>query len=48
MLYRTQLPRDILAPAVLSTPPHSICDRGYVMLQKVREQGCLLLGRDVL
>ncbi|XP_048809261.1 beta-galactosidase-1-like protein isoform X3 [Lagopus muta] len=34
MLYRTQLPRDILAPAVLSAPPHSICDRGYVMLQK--------------
>uniref|UniRef100_A0A803Y8A2 Acid beta-galactosidase n=1 Tax=Meleagris gallopavo TaxID=9103 RepID=A0A803Y8A2_MELGA len=34
MLYRTQLPRDILAPAMLSAPPHSICDRGYVMLQK--------------
>ncbi|XP_042746496.1 beta-galactosidase-1-like protein isoform X2 [Lagopus leucura] len=34
MLYRTQLPRDILAPAVLSAPPRSICDRGYVMLQK--------------
>ncbi|XP_072197543.1 beta-galactosidase-1-like protein isoform X3 [Excalfactoria chinensis] len=34
VLYRTQLPRDILAPATLSAPPHSICDRGYVMLQK--------------
>lgn len=34
MLYRTQLPYDILAPATLSAPPHSICDRGYVMLQK--------------
>lgn len=48
MLYRTQLPYDILAPATLSAPPHSICDRGYVMLQKVREQGCLPLGRGVL
>lgn len=34
MLYRTQLPYDILAPATLSAPPQSICDRGYVMLQK--------------
>uniref|UniRef100_A0A8C2TQF6 Galactosidase beta 1 like n=1 Tax=Coturnix japonica TaxID=93934 RepID=A0A8C2TQF6_COTJA len=34
VLYRTQLPRDILAPATLRAPPHSICDRGYVMLQK--------------
>ncbi|XP_052530855.1 beta-galactosidase-1-like protein isoform X3 [Tympanuchus pallidicinctus] len=34
MLYRTQLPHDILASAMLSAPPHSICDRGYVMLQK--------------
>ncbi|OXB69223.1 hypothetical protein ASZ78_011343 [Callipepla squamata] len=34
MLYRTHLPRDILVPAMLSAPPHSICDRGYVMLQK--------------
>ncbi|XP_050195862.1 beta-galactosidase-1-like protein isoform X1 [Myiozetetes cayanensis] len=34
VLYRTQLPRDILDPATLGAPPHSICDRGYVMLQK--------------
>ncbi|NXL96844.1 BGAL galactosidase, partial [Tyrannus savana] len=34
VLYRTQLPRDILHPATLGAPPHSICDRGYVMLQK--------------
>ncbi|POI28431.1 hypothetical protein CIB84_007819 [Bambusicola thoracicus] len=34
MLYRTQLPHDIPSPATLSAPPHSICDRGYVMLQK--------------
>ncbi|NWR26657.1 BGAL galactosidase, partial [Tachuris rubrigastra] len=34
VLYRTQLPRDILDPAMLGAPPHSICDRGYVMLQK--------------
>ncbi|XP_061860446.1 beta-galactosidase-1-like protein isoform X2 [Colius striatus] len=29
-----QLPRDVPEPAMLSTPPHSLCDRGYVMLQK--------------
>ncbi|NXE46563.1 BGAL galactosidase, partial [Casuarius casuarius] len=34
VLYRTHLPRDIPDPATLSTPPHSVCDRGYVMLQK--------------
>ncbi|NWS17391.1 BGAL galactosidase, partial [Pachyramphus minor] len=34
VLYRTQLPRDIPDPATLGAPPHSICDRGYVMLQK--------------
>ncbi|XP_013815984.2 beta-galactosidase-1-like protein isoform X2 [Apteryx mantelli] len=34
VLYRTHLPRDIPDPATLSAPPHSICDRGYVMLQK--------------
>ncbi|XP_074949332.1 beta-galactosidase-1-like protein isoform X1 [Phalacrocorax aristotelis] len=34
VLYRTQLPWDILDPAVLGTPPHSVCDRGYVMLQQ--------------
>ncbi|NXS67262.1 BGAL galactosidase, partial [Pandion haliaetus] len=40
VLYRTQLPRDILDPATLGAPPHSICDRGYVMLQK-QYQGTL-------
>ncbi|NXI71438.1 BGAL galactosidase, partial [Anseranas semipalmata] len=34
VLYRTQLPRDVPDPAMLSAPPHSVCDRGYVMLQK--------------
>ncbi|XP_055573483.1 beta-galactosidase-1-like protein isoform X2 [Falco biarmicus] len=34
VLYRTQLPWDVLDPAVLGTPPHHVCDRGYVMLQK--------------
>ncbi|KFQ78343.1 Beta-galactosidase, partial [Phaethon lepturus] len=34
VVYRTQLPRDILDPAMLHTAPHSICDRGYVMLQQ--------------
>ncbi|KFQ46919.1 Beta-galactosidase, partial [Nestor notabilis] len=34
VVYRTQLPRDVLDPATLGAPPHSICDRGYVMLQK--------------
>ncbi|NWQ95375.1 BGAL galactosidase, partial [Burhinus bistriatus] len=34
VVYRTQLPRDILEPATLGAPPHSICDRGYVMLQQ--------------
>uniref|UniRef100_A0A8B9FE93 Galactosidase beta 1 like n=1 Tax=Amazona collaria TaxID=241587 RepID=A0A8B9FE93_9PSIT len=34
VVYRTQLPRDVLEPAMLGAPPHSICDRGYVMLQK--------------
>ncbi|XP_071667030.1 beta-galactosidase-1-like protein isoform X2 [Patagioenas fasciata] len=34
VLYRTQLPRDLLDPATLSAPPHSVCDRGYVMLQQ--------------
>lgn len=42
VVYRTQLPRDVLDPATLSAPPQSICDRGYVMLQKVRlrEHAC--------
>ncbi|XP_017680793.1 PREDICTED: beta-galactosidase-1-like protein isoform X1 [Lepidothrix coronata] len=43
VLYRTQLPRDIPDPATLSAPPHSICDRGYVMLHK-EYQG--MLERD--
>ncbi|NXI43342.1 BGAL galactosidase, partial [Galbula dea] len=34
VVYRTQLPRDVPYRAVLGAPPHSICDRGYVMLQK--------------
>ncbi|KAM9548420.1 beta-galactosidase-1-like protein isoform 1-T1 [Guaruba guarouba] len=34
VVYRTQLPRDVLEPTMLGAPPHSICDRGYVMLQK--------------
>lgn len=38
VVYRTQLPRDVLDPAALGAPPQSICDRGYVMLQKVRIQ----------
>uniref|UniRef100_A0A8C4XQU7 Galactosidase beta 1 like n=1 Tax=Falco tinnunculus TaxID=100819 RepID=A0A8C4XQU7_FALTI len=36
VLYRTQLPWDVLDPAVLGAPPHHVCDRGYVMLQKYR------------
>lgn len=36
MVYHTQLPWDVPDPATLGAPPHSICDRGYVMLQKVR------------
>ncbi|XP_010138182.1 PREDICTED: beta-galactosidase-1-like protein, partial [Buceros rhinoceros silvestris] len=34
VVYRTQLPWDVLEPALLGAPPHSVCDRGYVMLQK--------------
>ncbi|NWH59717.1 BGAL galactosidase, partial [Geococcyx californianus] len=34
VVYRTQLPRNILDPATLSAPSHAVCDRGYVMLQK--------------
>ncbi|XP_074766716.1 beta-galactosidase-1-like protein [Athene noctua] len=34
VVYRTQLPRDVLDPATLEAHPHSVCDRGYVMLQK--------------
>ncbi|NWS30472.1 GLB1L protein, partial [Polioptila caerulea] len=34
VVYHTQLPWDVPVPATLDAPPHSICDRGYVMLQK--------------
>ncbi|NWV40919.1 BGAL galactosidase, partial [Grantiella picta] len=34
VLYHTQLPWDVPDPAILGAPPHSICDRSYVMLQK--------------
>ncbi|NXR13357.1 BGAL galactosidase, partial [Semnornis frantzii] len=34
VVYRTQLPQDVPDPAVLGAPPHTIRDRGYVMLQK--------------
>ncbi|KAM6348161.1 beta-galactosidase-1-like protein isoform 3-T3 [Alca torda] len=34
VVYRTQLPRDVLDPATLGAPPHSVCDRGYVMLRQ--------------
>uniref|UniRef100_A0A8B9TXS0 Galactosidase beta 1 like n=1 Tax=Anas zonorhyncha TaxID=75864 RepID=A0A8B9TXS0_9AVES len=34
VLYHTQLPHDVPAPAPLSAPPRGVCDRGYVMLQK--------------
>lgn len=36
VVYHTQLPWDVPDPATLGAPPHSVCDRGYVMLQKVR------------
>ncbi|XP_074451876.1 beta-galactosidase-1-like protein isoform X2 [Larus michahellis] len=34
VVYRTRLPRDVLDPATLGAPPHSVCDRGYVMLRQ--------------
>ncbi|NXY06287.1 BGAL galactosidase, partial [Pteruthius melanotis] len=34
VVYHTQLPWDVPDPATLAAPPHSTCDRGYVMLQK--------------
>ncbi|NXE58425.1 BGAL galactosidase, partial [Calcarius ornatus] len=34
VVYHTQLPWDVPDPATLGAPPHSICDRGYVTLQK--------------
>ncbi|XP_059708884.1 beta-galactosidase-1-like protein isoform X1 [Haemorhous mexicanus] len=34
VVYHTELPWDVPDPATLGAPPHSICDRGYVMLQK--------------
>ncbi|NXJ88162.1 BGAL galactosidase, partial [Corythaixoides concolor] len=33
-VYRTQLPQAVPDPAMLSAPPHSVCDRGYVMLRQ--------------
>ncbi|NWX17906.1 BGAL galactosidase, partial [Aegotheles bennettii] len=33
VLYHTQLPQDVLDLATLGAPPHSICDRGYVLLR---------------
>ncbi|XP_073160948.1 beta-galactosidase-1-like protein isoform X4 [Lepidochelys kempii] len=32
VLYRTRLPRDVWDPAPLSSPPNSVCDRAYVLL----------------
>uniref|UniRef100_A0A8C8SFV9 Galactosidase beta 1 like n=1 Tax=Pelusios castaneus TaxID=367368 RepID=A0A8C8SFV9_9SAUR len=32
VLYRTRLPRDVWDPAPLRSPPHGVCDRGYVLL----------------
>ncbi|KAJ7405262.1 Beta-galactosidase [Willisornis vidua] len=46
VVYHTQLPRDIPDPAILAAPPHSICDRGYVMLQK-EYQGTLERDRQI-
>ncbi|NXP21123.1 BGAL galactosidase, partial [Scytalopus superciliaris] len=46
VVYHTQLPRDIPDPATLGAPPHSICDRGYVMLQK-EYQGMLERDRQI-
>ncbi|NXM52827.1 BGAL galactosidase, partial [Illadopsis cleaveri] len=40
VVYHTQLPWDVPDPATLGAPPRSICDRGYVMLQK-KYQGTL-------
>ncbi|NWX31368.1 BGAL galactosidase, partial [Notiomystis cincta] len=34
VVYHTQLPWDVPDPATLGAPPHTICDRGYVMLHK--------------
>ncbi|KAF4796901.1 Beta-galactosidase-1-like protein [Turdus rufiventris] len=45
MVYHTQLPWDVPDPATLGAPPHSICDRGYVMLQK-EYQGTLERDRQ--
>ncbi|NXR74776.1 BGAL galactosidase, partial [Pycnonotus jocosus] len=45
VVYHTQLPWDVPDPATLGTPPHSICDRGYVMLQK-EYQGTLERDRQ--
>ncbi|NWY33254.1 GLB1L protein, partial [Pheucticus melanocephalus] len=45
VVYHTQLPWDVPDPAMLGAPPHSICDRGYVMLQK-EYQGTLERDRQ--
>ncbi|NXK62189.1 BGAL galactosidase, partial [Sylvietta virens] len=45
VVYHTQLPWDVPDPATLGAPPHSICDRGYVMLQK-EYQGTLERDRQ--
>ncbi|XP_071603722.1 beta-galactosidase-1-like protein isoform X3 [Heliangelus exortis] len=47
VLYRTQLPQDVPDPAMLVSPPHSICDRGYVMLQQGM-LGNISLGSSLL
>ncbi|NXU82551.1 BGAL galactosidase, partial [Xiphorhynchus elegans] len=46
VVYHTQLPQDIPDPVTLGAPPHSICDRGYVMLQK-EYQGTLERDRQI-
>ncbi|NXQ53189.1 GLB1L protein, partial [Anthoscopus minutus] len=45
VVYHTQLPWDVPDPTMLGAPPHSICDRGYVMLQK-EYQGTLERDRQ--
>ncbi|XP_030310285.1 beta-galactosidase-1-like protein isoform X4 [Calypte anna] len=47
VLYRTQLPWDVPDPTTLGSPPHSICDRGYVMLQQGM-LGNISLGSSLL
>uniref|UniRef100_A0A8C3QVC4 Galactosidase beta 1 like n=1 Tax=Cyanoderma ruficeps TaxID=181631 RepID=A0A8C3QVC4_9PASS len=47
VVYHTQLPWDVRDPATLDAPPHSICDRAYVMLQK-EYQGTLERDRQTM